>query len=54
LRLEADPWADDNTKFTGLVGRWAAGVFDDGRWELVYRIVDNRFIEIVGISRIGG
>jgi hypothetical protein len=33
---------------------WAAGVYDDGRWEVAYRILDDRFIEIVGIHRIDG
>jgi hypothetical protein len=31
---------------------WVAGVYDDGRWELVYRILDGRFIEIIGFRRI--
>ena len=52
--LESDPWADEETKVVGNMGRWAAGVYDDGRWEVVYRVLDDRFIEIVGISRISG
>ena len=52
--LELNPWADDTTKFTTTIGRRTAGVYDDDRWELVYRIVDDRFIEVLGISRVAG
>jgi hypothetical protein len=50
--LEINPWTDDATKFATYIGRWAAGVYDDDRWEVVYRIVDDRFIDVIGISRI--
>lgn len=52
--IESDLWADGETKFTSLLDRWAAGVYDDGRWEVVYRILNDRSIEVVGISRITG
>ncbi len=52
--LELNPWSDSPSKTTVNMGRWAAGVYDDGRWEVVYRVVDDRFIKIVGIGRIGG
>ena len=51
--LELNPWADGTVKFTMSIGRWAAGVYDDGRWEVVYRVIDERFIEVIGMSRIG-
>jgi len=50
--LELDPWGDGETKFTTTMENWVAGVYDDGRWELVYRILDSRFIEIIGFRRI--
>lgn len=50
--LELNPWADDTTKFTTVIGRWAVGVYDDNRWEVVYRVVDDRFIEVIGFTRI--
>jgi hypothetical protein len=51
--IEINPWADDTTKFAVRIGRWMAGVYDDDRWEVVYRVVDDRFIEIAGINRVG-
>jgi hypothetical protein len=50
--LELNPWSDDISKFTAVLERWAAGVYDDGRWEVIYRVVDDRFIEVVGMTRI--
>jgi hypothetical protein len=52
--LELNPWADNTTKFVVNLGQDIAGVYDDNRWEVVYRIVDDRFIEVIGISRISG
>jgi hypothetical protein len=52
--LEINPWADDATKFTAAIGQRTVGVYDDGRWEMVYRIVDDRFIKVLGITRIKG
>lgn len=49
--LELDPWSDDETKATITLGGIGFGVYDDGRWEVVYRVLDNRFIEVAGISR---
>jgi hypothetical protein len=51
--LELNPWADGVTRFTLVLGGVGMGVYDDERWEIVYRILDDRFIEVVGISRIG-
>lgn len=50
--LEIDPWGDDQVKFTGNIGESVAGVYDDGHWELVDRIIDGRFVEIVDIRCI--
>ena len=36
-----------------MLGSVGMGVYDDDRWEVVYRIVDDRFIEVLGISRVG-
>ena len=52
--IEINPWADDTTKFAVRIGRWTAGLYDDDRWEIVYRVVNDRFVEVVGINRIGG
>ncbi len=47
LRLiEVNPWTDDVTKFTVVIDDVGLGVYDDGRWELVYRVVDERFIDV--------
>lgn len=48
--LESNPWTDNETKVVARFGAWAAGVYDDGRWEIVYRVVNDRFIEVVGFS----
>lgn len=50
--LELNPWGDDMIKYALTLGRQTAGIYDDGRWEVVYRVVDDRFIEILGFSRI--
>ncbi|MGH2584883.1 MAG: hypothetical protein ACRDJE_08220 [Dehalococcoidia bacterium] len=52
--LELNPWTDDITKFTVVINDVGLGVYDDGRWEVVYRVVDDRFIEVIGISHIRG
>ena len=39
--------------FTAVLAGRVVGLYDDGRWEIAYQLVDDRFIEIVGISRIG-
>ncbi|MBI2760130.1 MAG: hypothetical protein HYX51_01725 [Chloroflexi bacterium] len=51
--IEINPWADDTTKFAVRIGRWMAAVYDDDYWEIVYRVVDDHFVEIVGINRVG-
>ena len=50
--IESDPWLDGATKFPVTIDPHAAGVYADGRWEVVYRVVDNRFVEVVGFSRV--
>lgn len=50
--LELNPWQDGVVKFVMIVGGVGVGVYDDYRWEIVYRILDERFIEVVGISRV--
>ncbi len=50
--LERQPGFDERTRITFDMPDWTAGIYDDGRWEIVYRIVDNRFVEIVGIKPI--
>lgn len=52
--LELNPWTDDVTRFTAVINDVGVGVYDDDRWEIVYRVVDERFIEVIGISRITG
>jgi fumarate hydratase subunit beta len=46
--LELNPWTDNVTKFTATFRGRAVGIYDDGRWEVAYRLVDDRFLEIVG------
>ena len=53
-QLEQQPRSNDETQFTVEMPEWTAGVYDDGRWGIVYCILDDRFIEIVGIKRIAG
>jgi len=50
--LELNPWGDDVTKFTAVIRGQPVGVYDDGRWEVAYRIVDDRFLEVVGFTRL--
>jgi hypothetical protein len=50
--LELSPWTDGVTRFTAVIGDVGMGVYDDDHWEVVYRVVDLRFIEVVGITRI--
>ena len=50
--IEADPWPDGATKFAVTIGLQAGGAYADGRWEVAYRVVDSRFIEIIAISRV--
>ena len=50
--IEADPWPDGATKYAVTIGPQAGGAYADGRWEVVYRVVDDRFVEVIGISRV--
>lgn len=52
--LEIDPQADDETTVSVTLGGIGFGVYDDGRWEIVFRVLDDRFIEVIGISRVSG
>jgi hypothetical protein len=44
----------DARQLTLTFGGRTLGICDDGRWEVAYRVVDDQFIEIVGISRLRG
>lgn len=50
--LELDPSGDTETTNLIALGAVGFGVYDDGRWEIVFRVLDDRFIEVAGISRI--
>lgn len=51
-RIESDPWGDDEVMFTVVLAGEVMGVFDDGHWEVAFRVVDDAFIEVVGLSKI--
>ena len=53
-RIEADPWGDDEVIFTVTIGGEVVGVYDDGRWEVAFQLVDDAFIEVVGLSKLNG
>jgi hypothetical protein len=53
-QLELNPWRDGVTKFTVFVRGQLVGVYDDGAWEVAYRVVDDRFLEVVGFTRLAG
>ncbi len=50
--LELDPWIDGVRKFDLLVPPIVLLVYDDGRWRISYRVVDNHFVEIYAINRV--
>jgi hypothetical protein len=50
--LEADPSGSAETTALATLGGIGFGVYDDGHWEVMFRVLDDRFIEVVGISRI--
>ncbi len=48
--LELDPWPDKIRKSVLAVSPLILNAYDDGRWQITYRVVDYRFIEIFAIS----
>jgi hypothetical protein len=49
--LESDPTHDGATKRDLPVPPIIISLFDDGRWRISYRVVDDRFLEIYAIGR---
>ena len=52
-RLEHEHWGDEESKFAVVLVGEVMGIYDDGQWEVAYRIVDDRFVEIIGLSKLG-
>ena len=50
--IELNPWIDGEHKASVSVGSVVYSAYNNGRWHIVYRLVDSRFVEIHGISRI--
>jgi hypothetical protein len=50
--LERDPWRDGRRKVELVMAPVVISLWDDGRWRISYRVVDNRFVEIYAIRRI--
>lgn len=50
--LELDPHIDGVTKFRAVAGGEVVSLYDDDRWQIVYRIVDDRFLEMLGVDRV--
>ena len=50
--LERDPWRDGRRKVELVVAPVVISLWDDGRWRISYRVVDNRFVEVYAIRRI--
>jgi hypothetical protein len=51
-RIEADPWGDDEVLFTVVLAGEVMGIYDDGRWEVAFRVVEDAFLEVVGLSKL--
>lgn len=49
--LELDPWPDRIGKGQLAAPPLILNAYDDGRWQITYRVVDYRFIEIFAIAR---
>ena len=49
--IETDPWVDIVLTFPLLVGSVVLSLYEDRRWLVSYRVVDNRFVEIYAIAR---
>lgn len=52
-RIEADPWGDDEVIFTVILASQVMGVYDDGQWEVAFQVIDDAFVEVVGLSKLG-
>jgi hypothetical protein len=50
--LEMNPWIDGVIKAEILVAPLVLSAFNDGRWRMIYRVVNGRFIEIFAITRV--
>jgi hypothetical protein len=49
--LESDPWLDGRRTFEFPVPPLILWLCADGVWRIVYRVVDNAFIEVYDIRR---
>lgn len=49
--LQSDPWVDSVTKFVMAAQVVVLTVYDDGRWVVVYRFLNNVVLHIWGIER---
>lgn len=50
--LESDPRHDGVTKRDLPLPPIIISIYDDGRWRISYRVVDDRFLEIYAINRV--
>ena len=50
-QIELNPWIDGTTKISYLMAPLIFTLYDDDRWRIVYRLVDERFVEIFSITR---
>lgn len=50
--IEIDPQIDNVHKADILVPPLVLRVYDNGIWRIVYRVVDDRFVELYAVTRI--
>jgi hypothetical protein len=49
--LESGPWLDGRRKFEFPLPPLILWLYADGVWRIVYRVVDNAFVEVYDIQR---
>lgn len=50
--IELNPWVDGVLKFPFLVPPLMVTLYGDDRWQITFRVVDDRFVEIYAIGRV--
>jgi hypothetical protein len=50
--IELGPYVEDDRKITVIVSPLVLNAYDNGTWQITYRVVDP-FVEIYGIARVG-
>ena len=50
--IELDPRVDNLRTFVYLHEGSVMRIYDDGRWQIAYRVVEDRYVEVYGITRL--